>query len=104
VSGAAAVASSSSSSGGGGGGSQPAAAAGVSEGLRAANKALTDKIKAALDGPSYAHFREDSGAFMQGKLSAGQCRGRVLTVQASRVGLAACFKELHECAMIAMFH
>jgi hypothetical protein len=45
----------------------------VSEGLRAANKALTDKIKAALDGPSYGRFREDSSAFMQGKLKAGGC-------------------------------
>ncbi|KAI8465214.1 MAG: hypothetical protein J3K34DRAFT_525573 [Monoraphidium minutum] len=47
-----------------------AAQGGVSEGLKAANRALVERIKAQLDAPGFASFREQSAAFMRGDLPA----------------------------------
>uniref|UniRef100_A0A383VLU4 RING-type E3 ubiquitin transferase n=1 Tax=Tetradesmus obliquus TaxID=3088 RepID=A0A383VLU4_TETOB len=73
---AAAKAGSSSSSGGGGGtqsvAAAVAAAGGVSEELKAANKALIERCKALLSEAGFKAFREQSGAFMQGGVTAGK--------------------------------
>ncbi|WIA10933.1 hypothetical protein OEZ85_011098 [Tetradesmus obliquus] len=72
-----AAAKAGSSSSGGGGGTQSVAAAvaaagGVSEELKAANKALIERCKALLSEAGFKAFREQSGAFMQGGVTAGK--------------------------------
>jgi hypothetical protein len=49
-----------------------AAAGGVSEQLKAANKALIERCKAALSEEGFRDFRERSAGFMQGNLSPGE--------------------------------
>lgn len=65
------AASSSSSSGKQSVAAAVAAAGGVSEQLKAANKALIERCKAALSEEGFQDFREQSAAFMQGAMSAG---------------------------------
>ncbi|GBF91964.1 hypothetical protein Rsub_04688 [Raphidocelis subcapitata] len=48
-----------------------AAAGGVSEELKAANRALIERIKSQLDERGFARFREQSASFMRGDLGAG---------------------------------
>ncbi|KAF6252767.1 hypothetical protein COO60DRAFT_1274132 [Scenedesmus sp. NREL 46B-D3] len=64
--------SSSSSSGAQSVAAAVAAAGGVSEELKAANKALIERCKALLSEAGFKEFREQSGAFMQGGVSAGK--------------------------------
>jgi hypothetical protein len=49
-----------------------AAQGGVSESLKAANRELIERIKEQLDEAGFASFRQQSGAFMRGDLSAAQ--------------------------------
>eukprot|EP00879_Flechtneria_rotunda_P019552 GHRR01020539.1.p1 GENE.GHRR01020539.1~~GHRR01020539.1.p1 ORF type:complete len:855 (+),score=361.96 GHRR01020539.1:259-2823(+) len=55
-----------------------AAAGGVSDELKAANKALIERCKAALSEEGFRDFREQSGKFMQGDVSAGAYHKRVV--------------------------
>lgn len=58
-----------------------AAAGGVSEELKAANKALIERCKVALSDEGFVEFRQQSGAFMQGAMSAGEeARGVALAL------------------------
>lgn len=60
----------------------PAAGAGISEGVKAANKALVQQIKQQLDADAFAAFKQQSGSFMQGQTSA-----RVYHDQIVKLGL-----------------
>ncbi|KAK9820561.1 hypothetical protein WJX72_011657 [[Myrmecia] bisecta] len=67
---------------------QPAAG-GISEGLKAANKALIDKIRRQLDADKFDEFKRESGAFMRGSLPASAFHQEILSL-----GLAAIVPEL----------
>jgi hypothetical protein len=62
-----------------------AAAGGVSEQLKAANKALVERCKAALSDEGFKAFREQSAGFMQGALGAGGCASKVSYVSTRAV-------------------
>ncbi|KAL4444334.1 hypothetical protein ABPG75_012071 [Micractinium tetrahymenae] len=47
-------------------------AAGISEALRAANKALVEKIRSQLDAQQFAEFRQQSGSWVRGDISSQQ--------------------------------
>jgi hypothetical protein len=71
----------------------PAASAGssggVSEGLKAANKVLVEKIRRQLDDGQFAQFKRQSGAFMQGSVPAGEYHRQVV-----QLGLSSLAPEL----------
>ncbi|KAF8068299.1 GLG1 [Scenedesmus sp. PABB004] len=84
--------------GAGAGGAAPAAASvaaavsaagGVSEELKAANRALIERCRAQLSEREFATFREQSGAYMQGGVSAGAYHKRVV-----QLGLLALVPQL----------
>jgi hypothetical protein len=91
-----------------------AAAGGVSEQLKAANKALVERCKAALSDEGFKAFREQSAGFMQGALGAGGLPG-VLHDKKRLVGATCCvevtycdvcgctFSHMCSCTMLGCF-
>eukprot|EP00878_Enallax_costatus_P026351 GHUV01028280.1.p1 GENE.GHUV01028280.1~~GHUV01028280.1.p1 ORF type:complete len:820 (+),score=339.54 GHUV01028280.1:679-3138(+) len=66
-----------------------AAAGGVSDELKAANKALIERCKAALSEEGFQDFRQQSAAFMQGAMSAEDYHSHVV-----QLGLASLVPQL----------